>query len=293
MSQHHDTAEAHLSADHVTVIEPASGIRLVDFRELLAYRDLFYFMVWRDVKARYAQTVLGFAWAILRPVLTTLVLSGVFGYAAKIGSDGIPYPLFAYAATVPWTYFSSSLSTSSNSLVGNAMLSKVYFPRLVIPMTPVLSNLVDFVIAMVLVVPIIGFFHFSSGYDFHFTLTPGLATLPLLVLLMVLTASGLGMWLSSLAIQYRDVKFAISFMTSLLMYAAPVVWPVSLLPAEYRLLYGLYPMAGVIEGFRSALTGATPFPWDLLAMGSLSASAVWLSGALYFRFREHAFADVF
>jgi lipopolysaccharide transport system permease protein len=268
-----------------TIIEPKQGWQLINWQELREYKDLFYFLVWRDIKVLYKQTVLGFAWAIIRPFFSMIVFSIVFGQLAQVPSDGVPYPIFAYTALVPWTYFSTAMSSSTQSLISNAgMLSKVYFPRLVIPMTPVLAKLVDFAIAFLLLGLMMIGYGIAPTWNALF--------LPFLILLMILTASGIGMWLSALAIQYRDVRFAMQFIAQLLMYAAPVVWPASLIPQQYRLLYGLYPMAGVIEGFRAALLGTTPMPWDLILMGSFSAIVIALSGALYFRRLERIFADV-
>lgn len=267
------------------VIEPKKGWRIIDFAELWAYRDLFFFLVWRDIKVLYKQTVLGFLWAVIRPVFSMIVFSVVFGRLAKVPSDGVPYPIFAYVALIPWTYFSTALAGSTQSLIGNVnMLTKVYFPRLIIPMTPVLAGLADFAIAFaVLAVLMIWYGIAPTAY---------VIVLPVLILLMVLTASGIGMWLSALAIQYRDVRHAITFVLQLLMYAAPVVWPVSLIPEQYRLVYGIYPMAGVIEGFRSALLGTTPMPWDLIFVGAITAGLMVVSGAFYFRRMERVFADV-
>ena len=279
--------EAHEGAPAapVKVIEKRSGWRALDLRGLFAYRDLFYFLVARDVKVLYKQTVLGFAWAIIRPVFSMIVFSVVFGRLAKVPSDGIPYPLFSYAALVPWTYFQTSISSSTNSLVTNSsVITKVYFPRIIIPLGPVAAGLVDFAIALSIVAVMMAWYGVVP--------TAGLVFLPLMVLIMVLTAAGIGLWLSVLAIQYRDVRFAIQFVAQLLMYAAPVVWPASLIPHKYRLLYGLYPMAGVIEGFRSVLLGRTPMPWDLIGMGSLSAVTLFVLGSLYFRRMERTFADV-
>jgi lipopolysaccharide transport system permease protein len=270
---------------HQTIIEPSKGWQLVNVRELLRYKDLFYFLVWKEIKVLYKQTVLGLTWAIIRPLFTMVIFSVVFGRLAKIPSDGAPYPIFAFVALVPWTYFSTAMTSSSNSLVGNTnLLTKVYFPRLIIPMTPVLSGLVDFGIAFVLLGGMMAWFRIVPTWNIIF--------LPLLMFLMICSASGIGMWLSALAIQYRDIKYAVPFFSQILLYAAPVVWPVSLVPSQYRLFYGLYPMAGVIEGFRSALLGTTPMPWDLIAMGTLSTAVLLLSGAFYFRKMERVFADV-
>lgn len=267
------------------VIEPENGWQLIDWRELLEYRDLFYFLVWKNVKVLYKQTVLGFSWAIIRPVFSMIVFSLVFGKLAKISSDGAPYPIFAYAALLPWTYFSTAVTASAGSLIGSShLMTKVYFPRLIIPITPVLSGLVDFAIAFVILVALL--------FWYGIVPTLGALFLPVLIVIMMLTAVGIGMWLSSLAVQYRDVTHGIQFLVQLMMYAAPVVWPASLIPEKFRLLYGFYPMAGVIEGFRSGIIGTNPMPWDLIAMGSISALILSVSGAFYFRRMERFFADV-
>lgn len=243
----------------------------------------------RDITVVYKQTILGFAWAILNPLFSMLVFTIIFGSLAKIPSDGIPYPIFSFAALLPWTYFSSSLTGATNSLVTQAsVFTKVYFPRIIIPLTPILSKLADFFIA----------FFILAGMMVYYKIMPSieLLYLPLLILLMILSAAGLGMWLSALAIQYRDVKFAMSFVVQLMMYTAPVVFPASLILENYGetlyLIYGLYPMTGVIEGFRSSIIGVNPMPWDLIGIGSLSSSLLFISGALYFRKMERIFADV-
>ncbi len=279
------TAARNANSVEQIVIEPRPGWHLVNWRELRESRDLLYFLVWKEIRVLYNQTILGFGWAILRPLLSMLIFTVVFGRLAKMPSDGVPYPLFSFAALVPWTFFSSAMVDSSMSLVGNvSMLTKVYFPRLVIPLTPVLAKLVDFGIAFVMLVAMMAWYRVAPG--------AGVVMLPVLIVLMILTAAGLGMLLSALAIQYRDIKHAIPFVAQILMYAAPVVWPASLIPARYRLVYGLYPMAGVIEGLRSALLRTTPMPWDLILMGSLSSVGIAVLGALYFRRTERIFADV-
>ncbi len=272
-----------------TVIKPRSGWQLIDWKELSEYRDLFYFLVKRDVLAIYKQTVLGFTWALIRPVFSMIVFSIVFGGLAKVPSDGIPYPIFSYTALIPWTYFSAAVTASTGSLIsGKGIFTKVYFPRLIIPLTPILSKLVDFGIAFVILFGLMGWYGISP--------TLNIVWLPVLILMMILTASGIGMWLSAMAIQYRDIPQGIGFVVQLLMYAAPVVWPVSLLAEKLGhnalLLYGLYPMAGVIEGFRSALLGHNPMPWNLIGVGSFTAISLFLTGALYFRRKERIFADV-
>jgi lipopolysaccharide transport system permease protein len=268
-----------------TVIESDEGWQLIDWKELWAYKDLLYFLVWRNIKVLYKQTVLGFAWAVIHPLFTMIVFSVIFGRLAKLPSDGVPYPIFAFAALVPWTYFSTAMNSSALSLISNAnLVTKVYCPRLILPITPVLAKLVDFTLAFIVLVLMMVWYGIAPTSDAVF--------LPLLVLLMILTAYGIGMWLSAMAIQYRDVAQGMPFLSQILMYTAPVVWPVSLIPDQYRLIYGLYPMAGVIEGFRSSLIGTNPMPWDLILMGTLSSLLIAFSGALYFRRTERIFADV-
>jgi len=250
---------------------------------------LFYFLILRDIKALYKQTVLGFTWAIIRPVFSMIVFSIVFGNLAKIPSDGIPYPIFSYTALIPWTYFSTAMTFSTQSLIaGKGIFTKVYFPRLIIPLIPVLSKLVDFGIAFIIL------FGMMAWYGIMPTLN--ILWIPLLILVMILTSAGIGMWLSALAIQYRDIPHGIQFLTQLLMYAAPVVWPASLISKKYGdttlLTYGLYPMVGVIEGFRSALLGHNPMPWNIIGMGTITAVTLFITGALYFKRKERIFADV-
>ena len=271
------------------VIKPKSGWQLIDWKELIEYRDLFYFLIKRDVLAIYKQTVLGFTWAIIRPVFSMIVFSVVFGGLAKIPSDGIPYPIFSYVALIPWTYFAAAMNTSTQSLIsGKGIFTKVYFPRLIIPLIPVLSKLVDFAIAFVILFGLMAWYGISP--------TKNLIFLPVLILMMMLTASGIGMCLSAMAIQYRDIPHGVGFLSQMLMYAAPVVWPLSLLEDKFgesvALAYGIYPMVGVIEGFRSTLLGHNPMPWVLIGIGALSAIVLFISGALYFKSKERIFVDV-
>ena len=277
------------STTQTLVIKPKSGWQLIDWKELIEYRDLFYFLIKRDVLAIYKQTVMGFTWAIIRPVFSMIIFSVVFGGLAKIPSDGIPYPIFSYAALIPWTYFSATMNASTQSLIsGKGIFTKVYFPRLIIPLTPVLSKLVDFAIAFIILFGLMAWYGISP--------TVNLVFLPILILMMMLTASGIGMWLSALAIQYRDIPQGVGFLSQLLMYAAPVVWPLSLLQERFgesaTLIYGIYPMAGVIEGFRSALLGHNPMPWELIGIGTITALFMFISGALYFKSKERIFVDV-
>jgi lipopolysaccharide transport system permease protein len=274
---------------HRIVIEPPRGWIRINWRELYAYRDLFLLMVKRDVQVLYRQTVLGLSWAILRPFISMILFTFIFGRVAKVSSDGLPYPLFSYTALVPWTYFSTAVLASTMNLVANSsMLSKVYFPRLVFPLTPIASKFVDFAIAFAFI-PIFMVYYRTPP-------TANIIFLPLLVLIMALASAGLGMLFSALAVQYRDINYASQFLMQILMYAAPVVWSTSALTERIgenmRLVYGLYPMVGVIEGFRSALLGASPMPWDLILMGAISSVLLFLAGAYYFRQMEARFADV-
>ena len=270
-------------------IEATSGWRVLDLKELSEYRDLFFFLVLRDIKVIYHQTVLGFSWAIIRPFFQMVIFTIIFGNMAKVSSDGAPYALFSYVALVPWTYFQAAMTSSTTSLVTSSkMITKVYFPRLVIPLTSVLAKLVDFAIAFLLIVGMMIWYEVPPSVNMLY--------LPLLIILMVMTAAGIGMWLSALTIQYRDIKHATQFLAQFLMYAAPVVWPVSLITENYgetaRLVYGLYPMAGVIEGFRSAIIGTHEMPWVLIGIGTISAVLLFVTGAFYFKRMERRFADV-
>lgn len=268
-----------------TVIDADEREKIVDWQELWHYRDLLFFLVWRDVKTRYAQSVLGIGWAIIQPLFSMVVFTIVFGNLAKVSSDGLPYAIFSYTALVPWTYFSSSLSDSANSLVNSSgMLSKIYFPRLIIPIAPVLGKLIDFGIA----------FLFLGGFMLFFKVTPTIWVLfiPVLILVMIFSAAGIGMWMTALAVQYRDIRYAMNLVVTLLMYAAPVVYSASAVPEQWRIVYAINPMVGVIEGFRASLLGTTLMPWDFILVGSISSLVFFISGVIYFRRMEKIFADV-
>ena len=273
------------------VIKPKKGWQLVDFKELKEYRDLFYFLIARDIKVRYKQTVLGGLWAIIQPFFMMIVFTLFFGTLAKVPSDGIPYPIFNYSAMVAWTYFASSISYSSNSLVQEStLISKVYFPRLLVPLAPVFAFLLDFVIAFVILIVMM----LISPLLFNYRIYPNIMALflPLLVVLMMLIASGVGMFLSALNAKYRDIRYTIPFLTQFWMFASPVVYPVSMLPAKYHIIYAINPMVGVIEGFRSALLGTVAFPTQMLLISSAVSIILFVTGALYFRRTERYFADV-
>jgi lipopolysaccharide transport system permease protein len=266
-------------------IEPTRGWVSLKLRDVWEYRELLYFLTLRDVKIRYKQTALGIAWAILQPLLTMLVFSIFFGRLAKIPSDGIPYPIFSLAALVPWNFFANGLTQSSNSLVASAnMIKKVYFPRLVIPLSSIFSGVVDFSIALVLV--LVMMFYNQIG------LTARILWLPAFLLLALATALGVGLWLSALNVEYRDVRYVAPFIVQFWMFATPIAYPSTLLSEPWRTIYGLNPMAGVVEGFRWALLGAKTQPGPLIAISALAATVLLVSGAYYFRRMERAFADV-
>ena len=228
------------TSTHKVIIQPKTGWQLIDWKEIFHYKDLFYFLILRDVKSLYKQTVLGFSWAILRPFITMVIFQLIFNKLAKISTDGSPGPIFYYSGLVPWMYFSNSFTRSTNSLItGAGIFTKVYFPRIVLPIVPCLASLVDFAIAMTITIILL--------IVYGLTPTIWILFLPVLILIMFLTASGLGLWLSALAVQYRDVPYGAAFLVSILMWVAPVIWSTNQLPAQYRIYYGLYPMAGVIE----------------------------------------------
>jgi lipopolysaccharide transport system permease protein len=267
------------------IIQPDTSPLSTQLRELWAHRELLYFLALRDLKVRYKQTILGAAWAVLQPLMTMIVFSVFFGYLARMPSDGIPYPVFTYAALLPWSLFSHALSESSNSLVNSqALLTKVFFPRLIIPVAPLLVGLVDFGIAFVVLVGMLLAYGLAPG--------PAIVTVPLFMLLALATALAAGVWLSALNVQYRDVRYTIPFLTQLWLFATPVAYPSSLLSEPWRSLYGLNPMAGVVEGFRWALIGRVPPPGMLLAV-SVAIVLLWLfTGLVYFSRMERSFADV-
>ncbi len=275
------------SIDEIPVvrIEPSKGWVSLKLNELWEYRELLYFLTWRDIKVRYKQTALGAAWAIIQPVFTMIVFSLFFGKLAKIPSDGIPYPIFSYAALVPWTFFANGLSQSSNSLVGSAnLIKKVYFPRLAIPISTVLSEAVDFALAFVVLMVMMFFYGITPTLNVFF--------LPLFLALALTTSLGVGLWLSAMNVQYRDVRYVVPFITQFWMFATPIAYPSSLLPQPWRTVYGINPMAGVVEGFRWALLGTQSAPGLMIAVSSLAAVSILISGAFYFRRMEKTFADI-
>jgi lipopolysaccharide transport system permease protein len=269
-----------------TVIEPSHGWVAVKLGELWHYRELLYFLVWRDITIRYRQTLIGAAWAIVQPVMTMVVFSVFFGGLAKIPSEGLPYPIFAFAALVPWTFFTRGLSLSSESLVANShLITKVYFPRLLVPLARVLGALPDFIAS----------FSVLLGMMWWYRIAPHAAALfwiPALLLLALSTALGVGLWLSCLNVRFRDIQHAVPFLTQLWLFATPIVYPSSLLSEPWRTLYAINPMVGVVEGFRWALLRNGSAPGPIVAVSAVVALTVLLSGTFYFRRVERTFADI-
>jgi len=268
----------------VTVIEPSKGWVALRIGALWRYRELLYFLIWRDVKVRYKQTVLGAAWAILQPLLTMVIFSIFFGKLAGMPSDGVPYPLFAYVALVPWTFFANGLTLSSNSLVSNqGLLRKVYFPRLVIPISAVASGLIDFAIAFVVLLGLVVWYGITP--------TANMVWLPALILLALVTALGVGLWFSALNVLYRDIQYVVPFLVQVWLYATPIVYPSSLVPQRWRALYAINPMVGVVEGFRWALIGTGTAPGPLILVSAVAATATLIGGLFFFRRMEKSFSD--
>jgi lipopolysaccharide transport system permease protein len=266
-------------------IKPSSGWVSLRLSELWSYRELLYFLIWRDVKVRYKQTALGAAWAIIQPVMGMLVFSLFFGKLAKMASDGIPYPIFSYAALVPWTFFASGLTSASVSLVGSSnLIKKVYFPRLAIPIATVLSGVVDFVLAFgVLLIMMLAYGIVPTFKIFW---------LPLFLLLALITSLAISLWLAALNVQFRDVKYVVPFLTQFWLFATPIAYSSSLLHEPWRTIYGLNPMVGVVEGFRWALLNTNTRPGPMIAVSAIAATVLLTGGAFYFRRMEKTFADL-
>jgi homopolymeric O-antigen transport system permease protein len=273
----------------VQIIAPARGWVPIRLRELWEYRELLYFLIWREVKIRYKQAALGVAWAVLQPFLTMVIFSVVFGRFAGMPSDGLPYPVFAYCALLPWQLFTYSLTESSNSVVANQrLITKVYFPRVIMPIAAVGVGLLDFAISFIVLLCLMGFY----GAYYDIAVGAGIWTVPLWTLLAVMTALGVGFWLSALNVKYRDIRYTVPFLAQLWFFATPVVYPTSIVPADWRFLFALNPMVGVVDGFRWALLGTTnaPAPTVLISIGAVCA--IFVGGLFYFRRVERTFADV-
>ncbi|MBF0494347.1 MAG: ABC transporter permease [Candidatus Omnitrophica bacterium] len=271
--------------NNITVIKPTHGWRSIDLKELWKYRELLWIFVARDIKVRYKQTVLGASWAVLQPFMTMVVFSIFFGRLAKMPSEGIPYPVFSFAALVPWTFFANGLAQCSNSLVVREdLVKKVYFPRLILPISSVLGGIVDFAIAFMVLIGIMLFYGIFP--------TVNIVWLPFFIFLSLITALGSGMWLTTMNIQFRDIRYALPFLVQFWMFATPIVYPAGLLSAKWKMIYALNPMVGVIEGFRWALLGTDTRPEKMIIISTLVSVTILITGAFYFKRAEKGFADI-
>jgi lipopolysaccharide transport system permease protein len=266
-------------------IQPRKGWLEIDFGELWRYRDLCYLLVWRDLLVRYKQTVLGAAWAILQPLMTMIVFTIFFGTLAKIPSEGLPYPLFSYSALLIWSFFANSINQASNSLIGASnLVTKVYFPRIIMPAAPVMAGLVDLAVAFSLLLLLMPYYGVLPSTNVW--------ALPIFIFLALIAAMGVGIWLAALNVKYRDFRYVVPFLTQFWMFVSPVVYPSGMVPDRWRLLYALNPMTGPIEGFRWALLGTQTNPWPLVAVSAMSAAAILALGVFYFQRTEEFFADL-
>jgi len=275
---------SNLPKEPLVVVEANDTWSAINFSELWSFRELLYFLTWRDIKIRYKQTELGIAWAILQPLITMLVFTLFFGRLAGVPSDNLPYPVFAYAGLLAWTFFANAITTSGNSLINSThLITKVYFPRIIIPSASVAAGLVDFAIAFGIMVVLMAYYRVA--------LTWNILMFPLIVTLITLLALGMGMWLSALNVKYRDVRFALPFLVQLWMFISPVIYPASFLPAKFRWLLSLNPMTGLIEGYRSSLLGL-PFNWTSLAASAGITLILLIYSSYIFRRMEKSFADI-
>jgi lipopolysaccharide transport system permease protein len=276
----------------VLYIRPSSGWSALNLKELWLFRELVYFLTWRDVKVRYKQTALGAAWAILQPFLTMVVFSIFFGRLAKVPSDGVPYPIFSFTGLLPWGLFTKALTDAGRSLVANrAMITKIYFPRLAIPIASVIGGVVDFGLAFLVLIAMMLYYNYAPNSTYHTELTPAVLTLPLFLLLAIITSLGVGLWLSALNVLYRDINYIIPFLTQFWLFITPVAYPASMIPEQWQLIYALNPMTGVVEGFRWALLGTVEAPGPMLVVSATIAILGLVTGLFYFRRMERDFAD--
>jgi lipopolysaccharide transport system permease protein len=274
-----------IDTNEITVIRPLKGWSALGMFELWQYRELLYFMAWRDIKVRYKQTVIGILWAIIQPFMTMIVFTLFFGRMAQLPTDGLPYPIFYYAGLLPWTFFSGGIRQASNSLIeGSNMVKRVYFPRMVMPIGAILSLVLDFALAFLLLLGMMVYYGLQP--------TVNVIWLPLLLVLAFITALGIGLWLSALNVQFRDIRYALPFLIQLWLFITPVVYPASLLSESWRAIYALNPMVGVVEGFRWALLGTDTRPGFTIVISTVTAIILLLSGAFYFKRVERTFADV-
>ncbi|MFT7513933.1 MAG: lipopolysaccharide transport system permease protein [Candidatus Omnitrophota bacterium] len=274
-------------AERITIREPRLGRMPLDLREVWRYSDLLGLMVWRNTVVRYKQSVLGIGWALIRPVVSMIVFSIIFGRIAKLPSDGTPYPIFTYVALLPWTYFTGALSSTSSSLVGNmGLLQKVYFPRLILPLSSICMGLVDFAVSFLVLIGLMIYYHDAVH------LTWGVALLPFFLLLAMMVALAFGLWLSALMVKFRDIQYMVPFLTQIWMYLSPVAYTATLIPPKWQVLYALNPMTGVINGFRWALLGKTDPDWMSLGISVAVTLVILVSGLYFFRMTERTMVDV-
>ncbi len=279
--------------EEVIRLQPSRGWTALNLLEVWRYRELVYFLIWRDIKVRYKQTALGAAWAIIQPFFTMIVFTIFFGKLAGVPSDGVPYPIFSYTGLLPWGLFAKALSDAGRSMVANrSMITKVYFPRLVIPIASVLSGLVDFAIGFVVLIGMIIYYNYIPIPSAQINPTAAIITLPFFILLALITALGVGLWLSALNVKYRDINYIIPFLTQFWLFITPIAYPSSIVPEQWRWLYALNPMTGVVEGFRWALLGVETAPGLMLAVSFTVSILTLISGMFYFRRMERTFADI-
>lgn len=279
--------------EDITYLRPSRGWSALNLADIWNYRELVYFLIWRDIKVRYKQTLLGAAWAIIQPFFTMVVFTIFFGRLAGVPSDGVPYPIFSYTGLLPWGLFTKALTDAGRAMVANrAMITKIYFPRLVIPLASVLSGLVDFAIAFLVLIGMIFYYNNVPGEYDSISISPTILTLPLFLLLALVTALGVGLWLSALNVRYRDINYILPFLTQFWLFITPVAYPASMIPEQWRWLYALNPMTGVVEGFRWALLGTGSGPDLMLAVSTTISILALISGLFYFRRMERTFADM-
>jgi lipopolysaccharide transport system permease protein len=281
-----------LTDELVLFIRPSRGWTAINLKEIWNFRELIFFLIWRDIKVRYKQTVLGATWAIIQPFLTMVVFTIFFGKLAKVPSDNIPYPIFSYSGLLPWGLFVKGLADAGHSLISHrAMITKIYFPRLVIPFSSVLSGIVDFGLAFIVLIGIMIYYHFIPGSTYQINLTPAILALPLFIILALITALGVGLWLSALNVIYRDINYILPFLTQFWLFITPIAYPSSMIPEKWQLLYAINPMTGVVEGFRWTLLGTETAPGPMLAVSTTISLIILISGLFYFRRMERTFAD--
>src|SRR4030065_432006 len=280
------------SRSDVIFLRPTHGLAALNLRDLWVYRELVLFLAWRDILVRYKQTVLGAAWAVIQPVVQMVVFTFIFSKAAGLPSEGVPYPIFNFTALLPWGLFSKAMNDAGRSLVTNRnMITKIYFPRLTIPVASVLAGMVDFAIAFLVYIVIILFYTLSPGSGFTFRFTPALLTLPFFIILALVAALGVSLWFSAANVIYRDVGHILPFLTSIWFFVTPIVYSSSEVSTKWQIVYALNPLTGVVEGFRWALLGIHSLPWQMLAISAGVAVVILISGLIYFRNMESTFAD--